>query len=221
MREIKKKDLIEYLLNEIDCLEPKDYYYEYYYNSLLQEEYLYNKDFITVIHEIFLKIKNKIVNYSILINNLIKQNINKFYQNEEEENDEKIIVNNEEDEEEYDEEEHNEEEHNEEENNEEDNNEEDNNEEEFNEEEHNETIIDEKEDDEEESINYEEENEEKINRRIFKQIFIEKISNIEIDIIKNFMDKELFSYNRETIEKSLKRHIIYKYKSNNESCKIS
>ena len=215
MREIKKKDLIEYLLNEIDCLEPKDYYYEYYYNSLLQEEYLYNKDLITVIHEIFLKIKNKIVNYSILINNLIKQNINKFYQNEEEENDEKIIVNNEEDEEEYDEEEHNEE----------DNNDEDNNEEEFNEEEHNETIIDEKEDDEEESISYEEENEEneeKINRRIFKQIFIEKISNIEIDIIKNFMDKELFSYNRETIEKSLKRHIIYKYsKSNNESCKIS
>ena len=37
MREIKKKDLIEYLLNEIDCLEPKDCYYEYYYNSLLHE----------------------------------------------------------------------------------------------------------------------------------------------------------------------------------------
>ena len=182
MREIKKKDLIEYLLNEIDCLEPKDCYYEYYYNSLLHEEYLYNKDLITVIHEVFLKIKNKFVKYSILINNLIKQKINNFYQNKNEQQ-------------------------NEEENNETDNEEENN--ETDNEEENNET-------------DNEEEEEEKYKKNFFKKIFIEKINNIETDIIKNFMDKELFSYNRETIENSLKRHIVYQYSKNtNENCKIN
>jgi translation elongation factor EF-G len=153
--EFKKKDLIDFLIIEINDLIPKNFYYKFYYITLL--EVIENNrtkgltEIIDMIKDFIIKKYNQLQEF---INYTIDRHVDSDTEdeNEDEDEDEKLT----------------------------------------------------------------DEDKEKIGNE-FKDKFINKINECDLNIIEQFMHKEMFEISKEIIQKRLKRHIIVKKIKKNNS----
>tara|TARA_B100001094_G_C18178108_1_gene799156 strand:- start:283 stop:750 length:468 start_codon:yes stop_codon:yes gene_type:complete len=93
--QFKKKDIIDFLILEIDDLEPRGFYYKYYYNSLIDEYKKYDiKERYNFIKNLIIKKYNNILNYLIKIQNIYIEKVlgEDIVEDEKIENNEEIIV---------------------------------------------------------------------------------------------------------------------------------
>jgi len=140
--EYQKKDLIDFLIIEINDLIPKNGHYEFYYISLLE---VIENNRTKGLTEIIDMIKNFIIKKYNQLQKFIYFSIDRHIDTKDEDEDEKLT------------------------------------------------------DEDKEQIGNE-----------FKDKFINKINECDLNIIEQFMHKEMFEISKEIIQKRLKRHIIVK-----------